>query len=510
VHGGGRFSGPAIVDDEVRAAIADAASLAPLHNRAALEGIDAATLARPGVPQVACFDTAFHRTLPLAASTYAIPREWSERFGARRYGFHGLNVQWCRDQAVATLGAGRCRRLVVCHLGSGCSISAVLDGRSIDTTMGFTPLDGVPMATRSGSVDPGLLLHLLASGVSGEELDDALSHRSGLLGICGHSSLDDVQRAASAGDARAQLAFDVLVRGVSSAVAAMTTSLRGLDALVFSGGMGERSSLLRASACERLEHLGVTLDAELNARCDSKVSARGSAVEVLVVPAHEEIVIARLTARALDLAGLRELGVTTSPPPDPPGAPWLLRPAHARSAGAQRARERDAASPPMALGGLGRGPCAGQRARSRERVRRRAVARRNRLDDLHRAVARGRRGDRRQGTMGMGARRLADRRIAVGRYGLPGAVTRQLLGTQDPWPLVQPVAAQLAPGSPTCAARALSERLEPAGRPAPETKPGRRAYSSARLAASSLAVAVAAAAAISIDFCSQPGEAVMD
>lgn len=305
VHGGRRFSGPAIVDDGVRSAIADVASLAPLHNRAALEGIDAATLARPGVPQVACFDTAFHHTLTGAASAYAIPREWSERFGVRRYGFHGLNVQWCRDQAVATLGAGRCRRLVVCHLGSGCSISALLDGRSIDTTMGFTPLDGVPMATRSGSVDPGLLLHLLASGVCGEELDDALNHRSGLLGICGHGSLDDVERAAFAGDARAQLAFDVLARGVSSAVAAMTTSLRGLDALVFSGGMGERSSQLRASVCGRLEHLGVTLDAELNTRRDGRISARGCAVEVLVVPAHEEIVIARQAARAL--APAREL-----------------------------------------------------------------------------------------------------------------------------------------------------------------------------------------------------------
>ncbi|MGH2942640.1 MAG: acetate/propionate family kinase, partial [Solirubrobacteraceae bacterium] len=233
VHGGERFEGPARVDDETRAAIAAIAPLAPLHTRAALEGIDAVSAVLPGLPQVASFDTAFHRTLPAAAATYALPREWNERFGLRRYGFHGLNVAWCHEQATRILGAERCRRLVVCHLGSGCSVSAVLDGRSVDTTMGFTPLEGVPMATRSGSVDPGLLVHLLASGIERAEVDDALNHRSGLLGLAGLAGLREVEDAVAAGDARAQLAFDVLVRGVSGAVAAMTTALRGLDALVF-------------------------------------------------------------------------------------------------------------------------------------------------------------------------------------------------------------------------------------------------------------------------------------
>ena len=300
VHGGARFAGPARVDVLTRAAVAALAPLAPLHARAALEGIDAAAAALPGLPQVACFDTAFHRTLAPEAATYALPRDWSERFGLRRYGFHGLNVAWCHEQAARILGAGGCRRLVVCHLGSGCSVSAVLGGRSVDTTMGFTPLDGVPMATRSGSIDPGLLLHLLASGIQPDELDEALNHRSGLLGIAGLAGLREIEHAASTGNERAQLALDVLVRGVSGAVAAMTTSLRGLDALVFSAGAGEHSALLRAAICARLSQLGIALDDERNGQHAEQITARGARVAVLVVRAGEEIVVARQTARLLD------------------------------------------------------------------------------------------------------------------------------------------------------------------------------------------------------------------
>jgi acetate kinase len=299
VHGGSRFTGPALIDADVRCAIAGLQSLAPLHTRAALEGIDAADAALPGLPQVACFDTAFHRTLPPAAATYALPRAWTERYGLRRFGFHGLNVEWCCEQAVAALGAPRCRRLVVCHLGSGCSVTAVLDGRSLDTTMGFTPLDGVPMATRAGSLDPGLLLHLLASGISVEELDDALNRRSGLLGMAGVAGLREVQTSALAGDPHAQVAFDVYVRGLCGAIAAMTTAICGLDALVFTGGAGEGSSLLRATVCRRLEHLGVTLDVMRNASRAPSIASDGSRVAVLVVAAGEEIVIARQTAHAL-------------------------------------------------------------------------------------------------------------------------------------------------------------------------------------------------------------------
>jgi acetate kinase len=302
VHGGERFDAPARVDDATRTAIAALAPLAPLHTRAALEGIDAATAALPGVPQVACFDTAFHRGLPAEAATYALPREWSERFGLRRYGFHGLNVAWCYEQAARILGAEGCRRLVVCHLGSGCSVSAVLDGCSVDTTMGFTPLEGVPMATRSGSIDPGLLLYLLASGIERDELDDALNHRSGLLGIAGCAGLREVEDAARAGGERAQLALDVFARGVSGAVAAMTTSLRGLDALLFSAGAGERSALLRSAICGRLGQLGVALDAGRNSRHAEQIAAPGTSVAVLVVRAGEETIIARETVRTLGLA----------------------------------------------------------------------------------------------------------------------------------------------------------------------------------------------------------------
>lgn len=299
VHGAASFAGPARVDAHTRAAIAALAALAPLHTRAALEGIDAASAALPGLPQVACFDTAFHRTLAPEAATYALPRQWSERFGLRRYGFHGLNVAWCHEQARRILGVEGCRRLVVCHLGSGCSVSAVLDGRSVDTTMGFTPLEGVPMATRSGSVDPGLLLHLLASGIAPDELDETLNHRSGLLGVAGLAGLREVEQAATGGDERAQLALDVLVRGVSSAVAAMSTSLRGLDAIVFSAGAGERSALLRGAICARLGQLGVAIDAARNAQDGEQIAAPGAPVAVLVVRAGEEIVVARETARVV-------------------------------------------------------------------------------------------------------------------------------------------------------------------------------------------------------------------
>lgn len=299
VHGGPRFTRPALIDDEVRAALAELEPIAPLHTRAALEGIDAVGAALPRLPQVACFDTAFHGTLSPESAAYALPRAWTERFGLRRFGFHGLNVAWCHEQARARLGEEGCRRLVVCHLGSGCSVSAVRDGRSVDTTMGFTPLEGVPMATRSGSVDPGVLLHLLACGIAREELADALNHRSGLLGICGLAGVREVEAAAAAGDEPARLAFDVLVRGVSGAVAAMTTSLRGLDALVFTAGAGERSARLRAEVCARLGPLGVALDGDANAAGAGHVSPAGAAVAVLVVAAGEEIVIARETAAAL-------------------------------------------------------------------------------------------------------------------------------------------------------------------------------------------------------------------
>lgn len=305
VHGGARFEAPVLIDDEVVAGIERVAALAPLHNRAALEGIGAARRAFPHRPQVACFDTAFHRTLEPAAATYAIPGEWAAEHAIRRFGFHGLNVSWCAGRARELLG-GAARRLVVCHLGSGCSVTAVLAGRSVDTSMGFTPLDGVPMATRPGALDPGILLHLLRAGVDADALDGGLNHRSGLLGVSGRSAdLREVLGAAEDGDSRSQLAFDVLVRGVAGAVAAQSTALGGLDALVFTAGAGENSARLRAAVAARLVHLGVRLDPRRNGRltADCEIGAEGANVRVLVLRAREELVVARETATVVRRSG---------------------------------------------------------------------------------------------------------------------------------------------------------------------------------------------------------------
>jgi acetate kinase len=263
VHGGERFREPVEIDDTVEMAIGELATIAPLHNTPALTAIREARRALGGVPHVAVFDTAFHATIPERAATYAIPAQWRE-WGIRRYGFHGLSVEW-------VAGEVRVRRLVVCHLGGGCSITAVLDGRSIDTTMGFTPLEGVPMATRSGSVDPGALLYLLRErGLTADELDHALEQESGLLGLGG--SIDPRELAGTP-------ALDVYAYRIATAVGAMAVALGGLDALAFTGGVGEGSSDVRERVVERLSFLG--------------------AFDVVVVPAREELVIAREVRRAL-------------------------------------------------------------------------------------------------------------------------------------------------------------------------------------------------------------------
>jgi acetate kinase len=257
VHGGARFREPVSIDDDVERAIDDLSVIAPLHNRPALDAIREARRALPSVPHVAVFDTAFHATLPERASTYAVPARWREAWGVRRYGFHGLSVEWAVSQVQAS-------RLVVCHLGGGCSITAVLDGRSVDTTMGFSPLEGVPMATRSGSVDPGALLHLLRErGLSPDELDHALEHESGLLGLGGSTDPREL---------RGTLALDVYCYRIACAVAALAVPLGGLDALAFTGGVGEGSGDVRARVAEHLAFL--------------------APFDVVVVPAREELVIA--------------------------------------------------------------------------------------------------------------------------------------------------------------------------------------------------------------------------
>jgi acetate kinase len=259
VHGGSRFRDPIVVDEEVKTAIGELNPLAPLHNAPALRAIEDARQALPDVPHVAVFDTAFHATMPEEATRYAVPEQWLE-WGIRRYGFHGLSVEWAASQV-------RVPRLVVCHLGGGSSVTAVLDGHSVETTMGFSPLEGVPMTTRSGSVDPGALLYLVRErGLSVDELDHALEHESGLAALSGTSG--DVRELADD-----SVALAVYVHRVAAAVAASAASLGGLDAIVFTGGIGENSALVRERVCDRLAFLGE--------------------FAVQVVPAREELVAAR-------------------------------------------------------------------------------------------------------------------------------------------------------------------------------------------------------------------------
>ena len=297
VHGGLRFDQPVLLDGEVEAAIAAMEDLAPLHTRAALDGIAAARrVVDPGARHVAVFDTAFHRTLPIAAAAYGGPHEWLNR-GLRRYGFHGISHEHAAQAAATILGRTlESLRLVTCHLGGGCSLAAVDGGRSIDTTMGFTPLDGLVMATRAGSVDPGLILHLLRSGTPLDELESVLEERSGLLGLSGVSAdVREVIAARDAGNECAALAVDVFVHRVSSGVGSMIAALGGTHAIVFTGGIGENSPEVRSRVSDHFGFLGVRLDEGRNQAnlVDADLSGHGATVAVLVVRAREELAIAR-------------------------------------------------------------------------------------------------------------------------------------------------------------------------------------------------------------------------
>jgi acetate kinase len=287
VHGGERFSEPVLIDDAVIRQLDALRELAPLHNGPALAAIEEARIELPGVPHIAVFDTAFHATMPEDASVYAVPQRWREEWSIRRYGFHGLSVEWSASRVALP-------RLVVCHLGGGCSVTAVLDGRSVDTTMGFSPLDGVPMSTRSGAIDPEILLHLLRTGRLGvAELEQALEHESGLLGLSGISGR--VEELAVSSSPEAGLALDVFTRRVAGAAAAMSASLGGLDALVFTAGIGENSAPVRAAVCARLKFIGIDLDTDANkkARPDAAIAAAGSRVSIHVIAAREDVVAAR-------------------------------------------------------------------------------------------------------------------------------------------------------------------------------------------------------------------------
>ena len=296
VHGGTRFTEPTRLDGDVVEALEDLTDLAPLHQPKSLAGIDAVGAVLADVPAVACFDTAFHASLPAAAYTYALPQDWRDRWDVRRYGFHGLSHSYASGRAAELVDRPTGDlRVVVCHLGAGASLCAVDGGRSVDTTMGFTPLEGLVMATRSGSVDPGLVLWLQEhAGLSEHQVAEALEHRSGLLALGGSSDMRELLEQAAHGVDRAALAVDVYVHRLVAGVAAMAASLGGLDVLAFTGGVGENAAEIRARAAGRLAFLGVEVgDRNVDARGDADVSASGAPVRTVVVEAREDLEISR-------------------------------------------------------------------------------------------------------------------------------------------------------------------------------------------------------------------------
>ena len=304
VHGGEVLVRSAEVTPEIQAALADLIDLAPVHNAMEMEVLAATQrLLGPDTPQVIVPDTAFHSTLPRQAFTYPLPDDWRQS-GIRRYGFHGISHQYVSRRASALLRRPpETLRLVTCHLGNGCSLAAVEGGRSIDTTMGFTPLEGLMMGSRSGSVDPGILLYVLRHrGISLDRLEEILNRESGLKGVSAISSdMREILAAIDSGNDRARLAFEVYVHRVRGGIGAMVASLRGLDGLVFTGGVGENSARVRAAVCEGLECFGASLASEPNVACqgDADVATELSRVRILVVKTREEWEIARECARLL-------------------------------------------------------------------------------------------------------------------------------------------------------------------------------------------------------------------
>ena len=308
VNGGPEYTQPAFITPPVRTAIERMAVFAPLHNRAGLEGIALIDkILGPAVPQIAVFDTGFHSQLPQAAAVYPGPHEWFSE-GIRRYGFHGINHEYVANRAAQLLGKNlTALKLVTCHLGNGCSLAAISGGRSIDTTMGFTPLEGLMMGTRSGSIDPAIVTYLMRERhLNADQIDYLLNKGSGLLGISGLSSdMREIVAKTNEGNSRAKLAFDIFVHRLQTGIGSMAAALGGLDALVFTAGIGENSPDVRAAACAKLEFLGVLLDAQKNAspEKDSDISTKGSRVPVFVIHAEEDWSIARKCCNLLDSKG---------------------------------------------------------------------------------------------------------------------------------------------------------------------------------------------------------------
>ncbi len=296
VHGGTRFAGPARLDPATMEILRGLIPLAPLHQATCLRAAEIVGQVLGEVPAVGCFDTAFHAGLPEAAATYAVPLEWRTRWGVRRFGFHGLSHGYAWRRTIELMGhSGAGVRLVTCHLGAGASLAAVAEGRSIDTTMGFTPLEGLVMATRSGTIDPGLILWLAQEqGIPVSEIARTLEHESGLYGLAGSFDMVEIETMAAEGHAAARLALDVYVHRLRAGIAAMASALGGLDAVTFTGGVGENAAELRAAALSTMGFLGLSLDHEANgsSSLDAEITGHRSHVRIFVVHAREDLQIA--------------------------------------------------------------------------------------------------------------------------------------------------------------------------------------------------------------------------
>lgn len=303
VHSGPRYRNSVRIDREVIGYLLSITDLAPLHMPAALAGIGAVRELLPRAPAVACFDTAFHSRMPAAASTYAIPAEWRERYGLKRYGFHGFSHAYASRRAGEMLDRPLGElKVVTCHLGAGASLAAVRHGRSVDTTMGFTPLEGLVMATRSGTVDPGLLLYLQRhAGLTESELTDGLDRRGGLLGLAGTPDMREIIERLHQGDERAELALDVYIHRLRAMIASMAAAMGGIDVLVFTGGVGENAPAVRAATVAGLQFLGLEIGPTLNASvgADADISAPTARVHTLVIKAREDVEVAREVRRVL-------------------------------------------------------------------------------------------------------------------------------------------------------------------------------------------------------------------
>lgn len=308
VHGGEAFREPCLIDERVIEVIRGLSSLAPLHNPANLLGIEVAMARRPDVPQVAVFDTAFHYSIPPHAYRYAVPEEWYESHGVRRYGFHGTSVAYVAKQTARALGRPLGElNLIVLHLGNGASVTAIANGKSVDTSMGLTPLEGLVMGTRSGDIDPGVIVHMARqAGMSVEDIDADLNEESGLSGLCGVGDVRDVLEREAAGDPRARLALDVYTYRMRKYIGAYIAALGHVDGIVFTAGVGENSADIRERVCEGLEALGVQLDEARNrnsAKGVRPIHREGAPVAVLVVPTHEELEIAEQTLQCIQTSG---------------------------------------------------------------------------------------------------------------------------------------------------------------------------------------------------------------